>query len=192
MESKQSRLTVIEEAKKNSRAAFDLTQQSLNELLKQRDHINKQITEHQQDLFRLAPMCGIDAKAPLASMGLTDAIRFLIADSLFGMTTEDIRDALIDAKFRLPESNPQAAIQTVLKRLQENGEIVDQYADDADRPPNWIWTSKDSAPSLPIPEWMIKSPEQIKKEKEAELQRQREKRQAKEAVNTITDDDIPF
>jgi hypothetical protein len=69
---------------------------------------------------------------------------------------------------------------------------VNWYADDPTETPVWRWASKDSAPTLPIPEWMTRSPEEIYIEALAEADERKRKEEEAKASSTITDEDIPF
>lgn len=155
-EARTRRAYAIDEAKKQSLIAFKLTQEALRTALKQREEINSEINRLQKDLVKLAPFCGIENTDPITLMGLTDALRHLIGMAFMPITTDQIKDALVEARVRLPESNPLAAIQTALRRLVDSGEIESgEYG--------WEWISKVSPPMPPIPEWMIiENPEKEK------------------------------
>src|SRR5207244_2834767 len=117
----------------------------------------------------------IDARDPITLLGLTDAMRHIIGTSEKPLDTSDIMHRLTEARFKLPDSNPLAAVQTVLKRLTENNEIEDAFPNE---PGDvcWTWTSNAAPPIPPIPDWMIKSRTEIEQE------------QAK-TISTITDED---
>ena len=104
---------------------FRSFQKLLRKVLAERAVIDQKIIIVQRDLANLAPLCGIlESQHPLAEMGLTDAVRNIVgAATEKGVATPGVRKILALCGVRLPESNPLAAVQTALKRLESKGEI---------------------------------------------------------------------
>jgi hypothetical protein len=60
----------------------------------------------------------------LPPTGFTEAIRYALRRAgAFGMTPMEVKTALIAVGIPLTQSNPMAAIHTVLKRLVDGGEV---------------------------------------------------------------------
>ena len=138
------------EAHESVLKAFKLTQEALRSALKDRSKVEKEIAKLQQDMIKLALFYDVEAPDPIAQMGLTDAIRYLIGEvDEEGITTTALQETLIAARVRLATSNPRAAIQTVLKRLVIRGEIEEC------EPSKWVWVSEVSPPVPPVPDWMM-------------------------------------
>ncbi len=127
----------------------------LRKAISERARIDRKIIVIQNDLAKLAPLCGMpEAQHPLAEMGVTDAVRSIVgAAPEKGVATAGVRKVSAMCGVRLPESNPLAAIQTALKRLESKGEIER-------RERKWVWISNTNPPTQPIPEWMLRDPEE--------------------------------
>ena len=143
------RSAALEKAQEHVVTAFKLTQEALRDALKKRSDIEKQILELQKDLIKFALFYDVEVQDPLAQMGLTDAIRYVISRTDEGIKTNELQETLVDARVRLPDSNPRAAIQTTLKRLVASEEINER------KPSLWVWMSKRNPPTPPIPDWMV-------------------------------------
>ena len=161
MDYRAKRDMLIESSRKNNLITFRSLQKLLNDAMVQHSKIARYISDVQTDLAQLAPLCGIeDADNPLASMGLTDALRHVIGTSPDpGIDVADIRGILTDAGVKLPESNPVAAINTTIKRLIAAKEVrlINQDGEqDGTKQLLLVWTGKTMPPMLPIPEWMTK------------------------------------
>jgi hypothetical protein len=87
----------------------------------QRQDIDKRIAEVAQTIGTLSRLCGLIPTVPL---GLTDACRLVVRGAGVPVTPSDVRQRLQSIGFDLSKySNDLAAIHTILKRLNESGEL---------------------------------------------------------------------
>jgi hypothetical protein len=87
----------------------------------QRQDIDKRIAEVAQTIGTLSRLCGLIPTVPL---GLTDACRLIVRGAGVPVTPADVRLRLQSIGFDLSKySNDLAAIHTILKRLNESGEL---------------------------------------------------------------------
>ena len=87
----------------------------------QRQDIDKRIAEVAQTIGTLSRLCGLIPTVPL---GLTDACRLVVRGAGVPVTPTDVRQRLQSIGFDLSKySNDLAAIHTILKRLNESGEL---------------------------------------------------------------------
>jgi hypothetical protein len=99
-------------------------QDEIAALLKERHSIDQRILSLQGDFAHLTALCGQPAQSPLTELGLTDAIRFVIATAKIPLTFTDIRDALKQGSFDVAQyTNLMASIHTVITRLVKYGEV---------------------------------------------------------------------
>ena len=102
------------------RRALDAALREYEALGQQRQDIDKRLSELAQSISTLSRLCGL---TPTVPWGLTDACRVVLRSGL-PMTPVDIRDRLLAIGFDLSKySSELAAIHTVLKRLNEAGEL---------------------------------------------------------------------
>ena len=102
------------------RRALDAAIREYEELGKQRLDIDKRLAQLMQTITSLNKLCGF---MPTAPMGLTDGCRLALRSGA-PMTPREVRDRLEAIGFDLSEySNALASIHTVLRRLNEAGEI---------------------------------------------------------------------
>ena len=102
------------------RRALDAAIKEYEALGSERRAIDKRLTELAQTIGTLSRLCGL---TPTVPWGLTDACRVILRSGL-PMTPIDVRDRLQAIGFDLSKySSELAAIHTVLKRLNESGEV---------------------------------------------------------------------
>jgi hypothetical protein len=102
------------------RRALDAAIREYEALGSKRREIDKRLTELAQTIGTLSRLCGL---TPTVPWGLTDACRVILRSGL-PMTAIDVRDRLQAIGFDLSKySSELAAIHTVLKRLNESGEV---------------------------------------------------------------------
>jgi hypothetical protein len=87
----------------------------------QRQDIDKRLAEVAQTIGTLSRLCGL---VPTVPLGLTDACRLVVRGAGVPVTPTDVRQRLQSIGFDLSKyANDLAAIHTVLKRLNESGEL---------------------------------------------------------------------
>jgi hypothetical protein len=102
------------------RRALDAAIKEYEALGEQRREIDKRLTELSQTIGTLSRLCGL---IPTVPWGLTDACRVVLRCGL-PMAATDVRDRLYSIGFDLSKySSDLAAIHTVLRRLNEGGEV---------------------------------------------------------------------
>ena len=102
------------------RRALDAATAEYEALGQQRQQIDKRLSELAQTISTLSRLCGL---TPTVPWGLTDACRVVLRSGA-PMSPMDVRDRLLGIGFDLSKySSELAAIHTVLKRLNEAGEL---------------------------------------------------------------------
>ncbi len=87
----------------------------------QRQDVDRRLAEVAQTIGTLSRLCGLTPTVPL---GLTDACRLIARGAGVPLTPGDVRQRLQSIGFDLEKySNDLAAIHTILKRLNESGEL---------------------------------------------------------------------
>jgi hypothetical protein len=87
----------------------------------QRQDLDKRIAEVAQTIGTLSRLCGL---VPTVPLGLTDACRLVVRGAGVPVTPADVRQRLQSIGFDLTKyANDLAAIHTILKRLNESGEL---------------------------------------------------------------------
>jgi hypothetical protein len=103
------------------RRALEAAVREYEELGERRRDIDKRLAEVAQTIGTLSRLCGL---TPTVPMGLTDACRLVVRGAGVPMTPPDVRDRLQAIGVDLSKYvNDLAAIHTVLKRLNEAGEL---------------------------------------------------------------------
>jgi hypothetical protein len=104
------------------KSALDAAVHEYEELGRQRKEIDERLAQLEQTIGTLNRLCGF---VPTVYWGLTDACRVVLKGAGYPMTPLEVRDRLEAIGFDLSKySNSLAAIHTVLKRLNEGGEIL--------------------------------------------------------------------
>ena len=90
--------------------------------------VRNKITHIEQVLSHLAPLAGFQQDAEgISSLGLTDAIRFILQSSTERMSANDVRKVLHEKGVDLSGlSAPMASIYKILSRLVNDSEEVER------------------------------------------------------------------
>ena len=87
----------------------------------QRQDIDKRLAEVMQTIGTLSRLCGL---VPTVPLGLTDACRLVVRGAGVPVTPAEVRQRLQSIGFDLSKyQNDLAAIHTILKRLNDSGEL---------------------------------------------------------------------
>jgi hypothetical protein len=125
------------------RRALDAAIREYEALGQQRQEIDKRLTELAQTISTLSRLCGL---TPTVPWGLTDACRIVLRSGL-PMTPTNVRDRLLAIGFDLSRySSDLAAIHTVLKRLNEAGEL--RFLVGGPRQGAYLWNKSVTAAAL--------------------------------------------
>ena len=131
------------------RRALETAIREYEALGQQRQDIDKRLAEVAQTISSLSRLCGL---VPTVPMGLTDACRLVVRGAGLPVTPTEVRDRLAAFGFDLSKySNDLAAIHTILKRLNQAGELrfiargTDKPAYLWNRPPRAIALGPDIA-----------------------------------------------
>ena len=102
------------------RRALEAATREYEELGAKRQAIDKRLAELAQTIGTLSKLLGFSPTVPL---GLTDAVRLIMRGGV-PMTPIDVRDRLHAIGFDVSKyANDLAAVHTILKRLNESGEL---------------------------------------------------------------------
>jgi len=103
------------------RRALESAIREYEALGEQRQQIDKRLAELAQTIGTLSKLLGL---TPTVPMGLTDAIRLVVRGAGVPMTPMEVRDRLQGIGFDVSKyANELAAVHTILKRLNESGEL---------------------------------------------------------------------
>ena len=103
------------------RAALAAAAKEYEALGEERRKIDDRLTQLAQTIGTLSRLIGL---TPTVPMGLTDAIRLVVRGAGVPMTPVEVRDRLLSIGCDLSQySNELAVVHTVLRRLNEAGEI---------------------------------------------------------------------
>jgi hypothetical protein len=103
------------------RRALDAAAREYEALGAKRREIDQRLAELAQTIGTLSKLLGL---TPTVPMGLTDAIRLVVRGAGVPMTPVDVRDRLAGLGFDTSKYvNDLAAVHTILKRLNEAGEL---------------------------------------------------------------------
>ena len=103
------------------RRALETAVREYEALGQQRQDLDRRLAEVAQTIGTLSRLCGLVSTVP---MGLTDACRLVVRGAGVPVTPMDVRDRIKAIGFDLSKySNDLAAIHTILKRLNESGEL---------------------------------------------------------------------
>jgi hypothetical protein len=125
------------------RRALDAAVKEYEALGAERQRIDTRLAELAQTISTLSRLCGL---TPTVPWGLTDACRVVLRSGL-PMTPTDVRDRLQAIGVDLSKySSELAAIHTVLKRLNEGGEV--RYLVAGPRQGAYLWQKPATAMAL--------------------------------------------
>src|SRR5579864_5385805 len=103
------------------RRALEAATREYETLGEERRDIDRRLAELAQSIATLSRLLGFTPTVPL---GLTDAVRMVVRGAGVPMTPVDVRDRLHAIGFDVSKyTNDLAAVHTILKRLNESGEI---------------------------------------------------------------------
>src|SRR5438105_466204 len=103
------------------RRALDAATREYEDLGARRRAIDQRLAELAQSIGTLTKLLGL---TPTVPMGLTDAIRLVVRGAGVPVTPVDVRDRLHAFGFDVSKyTNDLAAVHTILKRLNESGEV---------------------------------------------------------------------
>ena len=103
------------------RRALESAIREYEALGQQRQDLDKRLAEVAQTIGSLSRLCGL---VPTVPIGLTDACRLIVRGAGVPVTPMEVRDRIKAIGFDLSKySNDLAAIHTILKRLNESGEL---------------------------------------------------------------------
>src|SRR5229473_3559007 len=101
--------------------ALDAAVREYEDLGRQRAVLDARLTQLAQSIGTLCKLCGL---VPAMPWGLTDACRTVLRNAAIPMSPTEVRDRLFGIGFDLSKySNELAAIHTVLRRLNDSGEV---------------------------------------------------------------------
>jgi hypothetical protein len=103
------------------RRALEAATREYEDLGAKRRAIDQRLAEVAQTIGTLSKLLGLTPTVPL---GLTDAVRLVVRGAGVPMTPVEVRDRLLGIGFDVSKySNDLAAVHTILKRLNESGEL---------------------------------------------------------------------
>jgi len=103
------------------RRALASASREYEELGARRRDIDQRLAELAQTIGTLSKLLGL---TPTVPMGLTDAIRMIVRGVGVPMTPVEVRDRLHGIGFDVSKyANDLAAVHTILKRLNDSGEV---------------------------------------------------------------------
>ena len=96
-----------------------------------REEKRKQIEQTKRVINDLALLCGEVTEEDISVLGFTDACRQVLRKSYpNALTAVELRDALSQGGYDLsPYSNALASIYTILRRLKENKQVIEDAKD---------------------------------------------------------------
>jgi len=117
------------------RTALDAAIEEYEALGEERRHIDDRLAQLAQTIGTLSRLLGLTPTVPL---GLTDACRLALRGAGLPLTPLEVRDRLLSIGVDLSGySNDLSAIHTVLKRLNEAGDI--KFVTKTPGKPAYIW-----------------------------------------------------
>jgi hypothetical protein len=126
------------------RRALEAAIREYEALGQQRQDVDKRLAEVAQTISSLSRLCGL---VPTVPMGLTDACRLVVRGAGLPVTPMEVRDRLRAFGFDLSRySSDLAAIHTILKRLNQAGEL--RFIARGTGKPTYIWNRPPRAVAL--------------------------------------------
>jgi len=126
------------------RRALEAAVREYEALGEQRRAIDQRLAELAQTIGTLSKLLGL---TPTVPMGLTDAIRLVMRGVGIPMTPMEVRDRLRAIGFDVSKyANDLAAVHTILKRLNESGQL--RFVPGGAGRPQYIWNLGTSVVAL--------------------------------------------
>jgi len=153
------------------RRALEAATREYEALGEKRREIDQRLAELAQTIATLSKLLGL---TPTVPMGLTDAVRLVVRGAGVPMTPVDVRDRLAAIGFDVSKYvNDLAAVHTILKRLNDSGEL--RFIPRQPGKHQYVW----NRPVTPV----VLTPDIVKKMHENLAER--------EAMNAETDPEPP-
>lgn len=120
---------------KNYRHMLYEAKQDLAHHLVKRQKLDQEIARRQAVVAELQNLCAEQDKRSFEQsiervikadlkVGITDAVRVILQENFFPMTTIELKEKIAARKFNLTRyANPLAVIHTILKRLIQSGDV---------------------------------------------------------------------
>src|SRR5262245_29738473 len=126
------------------RRALETATREYEALGEERRRIDRRLGELGQSIATLTRLCGL---TPTVTWGLTDACRTVLRGAGKAMTPVELRDRLKSIGFDFSKyTNELAAVHTILKRLNEAGEL--RFLTSGYGPKSYIWEKPARAAGL--------------------------------------------
>jgi hypothetical protein len=111
-------------SKDDYRRALDAAVREYEKLSAERAELDGRLAQLKHSIAALTKLCGYEPSVPL---GLTDACRLVLRNSVTPLTALEVRDRLGAIGVDLAKySNPLASIHTVINRMHDAGEIAER------------------------------------------------------------------
>lgn len=110
--------------------------------------VNKQIVHMNEIMSHLGTLAGVPPNEDIASMGITDAVRWTLNNSGELMSANDVRDKLTEKGYDLSSlTAPMASIYKILHRLSsEPKPEITRKKDQVDGKVYYQWIKKEDDP----------------------------------------------
>jgi hypothetical protein len=109
--------------------------------------VKTQIAHLNEIMGHLGPLAGIPANKDIASLGITDAVRWVLSNSAGRISANEVRDKLAEKGYDFSSlSAPMASIYKILSRLasENNGQEISREKDpDGKVYYQWIHTEQE-------------------------------------------------
>ncbi len=114
--------------------------------------VNREIMHLNGALSHLATLAGIPEDQDISSMGITDAVRWVMSHEESRMSGTDVRDALSHKGYDLSSlTAPMSSIYKILSRLSSGDKPEITREKDSDGKVYYQWTKEESEASSDIP-----------------------------------------
>jgi hypothetical protein len=141
------------------RRALEAAAHEYETLGEKRREIDQRLAELAQTIGTLSKLLGL---TPTVPMGLTDAVRLVVRGAGVPMTPVEVRDRLAAIGFDVSRYvNDLAAVHTILKRLNEAGEL--RFVPRTPGKPQYMW----NRPAMPV----VLTPDIVRKMYENTMER---------------------
>jgi hypothetical protein len=118
-------------SKDDYQRALDAAVREYETLVAERGELDARISQLQHSIAALTRLCGFEPTVPL---GLTEACRLVLRNSPVPLTALELRDRLTSIGVDVTRySNALASIHTVIRRMQESGEVLERDREEDER-----------------------------------------------------------
>jgi hypothetical protein len=109
----------------NLGGTLEAAQEELMNLVRERERLDWRISKLQTDIVHLAALCNEVIEDPIAQLGVTDAVRYIIAKhKTTGISVKEIVEALQKTYSGVSDyKNLQANVHTIIRRLIKAKEV---------------------------------------------------------------------